>query len=467
MSPKCNRQRELGSPAKLVRRGWPRLPGVYSPPPRPPGACAAPPRGSPMRTATLLPDANALHLEALVADAAVITIVVATTGDSACCPACGQRSAHRHSRRWRTIADLPWQGLTVRLELHFRRFHCDAPTCARRTFTERLPTVVAPYARRTRRLAAVLEAIAFALGGEAGARLLADLGLAASPDALLRVIAVAPPPAPAPAARDRDCARRRARRMARYEEVRALHRQGLGLRAVARRLGIGRATVRKFVRAETFPERRQHVPRSTIVTPYEAYLRERWEAGCQNAAALWRELRARGFTGSPSRLRQYLRPWRTRPGRQGFAARRPLERPSPAPPPAVRALSPRQAMWLVLQPEDRLSSAQQAYRTAVEGCCPEIGLARAQVHEFGRLVRERDEEAFVPWLDAADGSAIPELREFARGLRRDRAAVEAALHYEWSNGQAEGQVNRLKLLKRAMYGRAGFALLRRRVLRVA
>src|SRR5438067_9917937 len=197
MSPKCNRQRELGSPAKLVRRGWPRLPGVYSPPPRPPGACAAPPRGSPMRTATLLPDANALHLEALVADAAVITIVVATTGDSACCPACGRRSAHRHSRRWRTIADLPWQGLTVRLELHFRRFHCDAPTCARRTFTERLPTVVAPYARRTRRLAAVLEAIAFALGGEAGARLLADLGLAASPDALLRVIQAAPLPAPA------------------------------------------------------------------------------------------------------------------------------------------------------------------------------------------------------------------------------------------------------------------------------
>ena len=121
-----------------------------------------------MRTLTLLPDAQVLHLDALTTTAATIIVVVSTTSDRACCPDCDQPSRHRHSRRWRLVADLPWQGLAVRLELHFRRFYCDTPTCPRRTFTERLPSVVAPYGRRTRRLAEVVAAVAFALGGEAG-----------------------------------------------------------------------------------------------------------------------------------------------------------------------------------------------------------------------------------------------------------------------------------------------------------
>ncbi len=121
-----------------------------------------------MRTAALLPDADTLHLEALVADAERITVVVTTRGEAACCPDCGEPSRQLHSRKRRRLADLPWQGLAVCLDLQLRRFYCRAPTGARRTFTERVPTVVAPYARRTRRLAAVVEAIAFALGGEPG-----------------------------------------------------------------------------------------------------------------------------------------------------------------------------------------------------------------------------------------------------------------------------------------------------------
>ncbi|HEU5423359.1 MAG TPA: ISL3 family transposase, partial [Nitrolancea sp.] len=152
-----------------------------------------------MRTLTLLPDAQVLHLDALTTTADTIIVVVSTTGDWACCPECCQPSRHRHSRRWRLVADLPWQGLAVRLELHFRRFYCDTPTCPRRIFTERLPTVVAPYGRRTRRLAEVVAAVVFALGGEAGARLLITLGLTASPDTLLRVIQASPaPPVPTP-----------------------------------------------------------------------------------------------------------------------------------------------------------------------------------------------------------------------------------------------------------------------------
>ncbi len=97
-----------------------------------------------MRSATLLPDAEALHLETLVADDATITVVVTTRGDTARCPDCGELSSHLHSRKRRRIADLPWQGLAVCLDLQLRRFYCRAPTCARQTFTERVPTVVRP-----------------------------------------------------------------------------------------------------------------------------------------------------------------------------------------------------------------------------------------------------------------------------------------------------------------------------------
>ncbi len=142
-----------------------------------------------MRTATLLPDADALHLETLVADGDAITVVVTTRSATARCPDCGAASAHLHSRKRRRIADLPWQGLAASLDRQLRRFYCRTPTCARRTFTERVPAVVAPSVRRTARLAAVIEAVAFALGGEPGARLLAALGLATSPDTLLRAIA--------------------------------------------------------------------------------------------------------------------------------------------------------------------------------------------------------------------------------------------------------------------------------------
>ena len=84
--------------------------------------------------------------------------------------------------------------------------------------------------------------------------------------------------------------------------------------------------------------------------------------------------------------------------------------------------------------------------------------------EFGRLVRQRDQGAFTAWLEAAATSSVPEFREVANGMRRDRAAIEAALTHEWSSGQVEGQVTRIKLLKRQMFGRAKFDLLRKRVL---
>ena len=108
-----------------------------------------------------------------------------------------------------------------------------------------------------------------------------------------------------------------------------------------------------------------------------------------------------------------------------------------------------------------------AYRAAVLEAEPALARAQALTAEFCRLVRERDQPALAPWLRDARASGLPEVREFAKVLERDRAAVENALRYRWSNGVTEGHVNRLKVIKRSMFGRANTDLLRKRVLRAA
>ncbi len=145
-----------------------------------------------MVTPTLLPDPTCLHLNLLDASETAITAVVTTTAEEAVCPLCYHCSTRIHSRYVRAVADLPWMGCAVRLELHVRRFFCTNPECARQIFTERLPNVVAPSARRTMRLTDLFTLIGFALGGEAGKRLVAGMGLATSPDTLLRLIRAQP-----------------------------------------------------------------------------------------------------------------------------------------------------------------------------------------------------------------------------------------------------------------------------------
>ncbi len=137
---------------------------------------------------TLLPDAASLHLVRLEADEQFMLAVVATTSPEALCPLCQCRSQSIHSRYVRVVADLPWAGWAVRLELHVRRFFCPNKECLRQIFTERLPNVVAPYARRTTRLTDLFTLIGFALGGEAGKRLVDGMGVESNPDTLLRLV---------------------------------------------------------------------------------------------------------------------------------------------------------------------------------------------------------------------------------------------------------------------------------------
>ncbi|GHO72341.1 hypothetical protein KSD_01120 [Ktedonobacter sp. SOSP1-85] len=144
------------------------------------------------KVVSLLPDPTCLLLSSVESPGNAILIVVRTIVDQACCPVCQTPTAHVHSHYTRQVADLPWMGWAVKLELHVRRFFCLNLACERQIFTERLSSVVAPYARRTIWLADVFTLVAFALGREAGKRLIAGMGLRSSPDTLLRLIQAAP-----------------------------------------------------------------------------------------------------------------------------------------------------------------------------------------------------------------------------------------------------------------------------------
>ena len=152
---------------------------------------------SPPFPLALSPATPGLHLRSVTLTADELALEVATTQAAMPCPVCAQLSARPHSTYRRSLADLPWAGRRVRLALVVRKFFCITATCARRIFTERLPSLVAPYARKTVRLTDVLRLVGFALEGEAGARLLDRLGMSTSPRTLLRLLRQTPTPAPA------------------------------------------------------------------------------------------------------------------------------------------------------------------------------------------------------------------------------------------------------------------------------
>ena len=131
------------------------------------------------------PSSTELRVEQLTVTGDLITITASGRRETVPCPACGTTAMRVHSRYQRTLADLPWQGTRVRLAATVRRFFCDVAGCERRIFAERLPETAARYARCTGRAATLVELVGFALGGRAGARLAAALGLASAPGTVL------------------------------------------------------------------------------------------------------------------------------------------------------------------------------------------------------------------------------------------------------------------------------------------
>ncbi len=543
-----------------------------------------------MDITTLLADPAAINLDLLISEERSVRLIVRTVQSHPCCPRCRQAATSIHSYYQRTVADLPWHGVSIKLQLSTRKLRCQNDLCSQKVFCERLPKVVAAYARKTVRLTSALQLLAFALGGEAGARAACGLGLRTSGDTLLRRIRQTPlAPAPTPTAlgvddwakrkgrsygtilvdlerrrpielladreagtlatwlkgrsgvevvtRDRAtyyadgiaagapaalqvadrfhllknlrevvervinahrkvlraaaqvlspyrtlseslkehslpqlCPKsnfsrrsvkellqqeaRRARRVERYEEIKRMRAEGHSLSAIARRLGMQRATVRMFLRADEYPEARRGSQPSKV-QPFAEYLKERWLAGCHNARQMYREIKARGYRGHVKVLQAYLEPWRKM---LPEAIRRMHGVPE------VRSPAPRTVAWWLLLDEEKLKDEERAFIAEITRSQSALDTAQALAREFQRLLRARGESELDVWFMAVEGSGLAEFKNFATGLRRDEAAVRAAMKSEWSNGQVEGQVNRLKLLKRQMYGRAKFDLLRARVL---
>lgn len=248
---------------------------------------------------------------------------------------------------------------------------------------------------------------------------------------------------------------RRERRLKSYEQVIALHDQGLGQRAIARQTGLSRRTVRRYVQADSFPERTTPI-RSRGIDQFIGYLALRWNEGCCNAVQLHKELQSQGYTGSYYSVCRRVAAWRA-PHSEKQGSR-----------PAAGRLSPRRTAWLLVKSEIDLSEDEAQFVERLEEQCPEIKSAASLAREFSRMVRNREAPLWSDWLTRATAPEVPTVfRRFAEGLRGDEGAVKAALSLPWSNGQLEGQINRLKTLKRQMYGRASFDLLRRRFLAAA
>jgi transposase len=256
--------------------------------------------------------------------------------------------------------------------------------------------------------------------------------------------------------------RRRQRRLERYNQVVDLHEQGVSIRETARQLGMQRRTVRRFLAAGCFPERAQRQFRRST-DRFEDYLRQRWEEGCHNARQLTSELRQHGFRGSYDMVRRCVEDWRQQ-SHDGVPQEKTAQRkPSPSRRPSSNRIS-----WMLLKLESDLDSDEKSFVKAIHEQCPTLEKASALAQQFFEMFKQRRVEDLDDWLaraGAADGPA--ESRRFAKGLQADLSAVEAALKLPWSNGQTEGQVNRLKTIKRQMYGRANFDLLRQRFLHAA
>jgi len=256
---------------------------------------------------------------------------------------------------------------------------------------------------------------------------------------------------------------KRAQRKAQFDQVKVLRKEGCNILQIAKRLKMSRITARKCFYADEFPERSPHRRHKSILDPYAQELQKRWDSGCHNRMELWRHIESKGYRGSYKPVLKWVRLRRVEP-----AVTTPIKYLSTllaaaCPSTTIALPSAKKMSWLLVRDVDDLDVDQV---TTLRHIQQHDLVARAYllVQQFREIVHEHIHESFDTWLTASESSSIPDLASFSTGLRSDYSAVLAALQTGWSNGQTEGQVNRLKMIKRSMYGRASFKLLRLKVL---
>jgi len=263
---------------------------------------------------------------------------------------------------------------------------------------------------------------------------------------------------------------RQRQRQTLHAKIHRLRNNGLPIRTIARQLSKSPTTTYKYLAMPEFPQQIARKPMSSILDPYRDYLSRRWQEGCRNARQLWREIRQRGYPGTYRQVSRWAYERRQSPapttprkhlevnhqGQLELSAIRPHQEKQRLP-------VARRLVWLFLHPIEKLDEKEMLLRQHLMNH-PVLQQGCELVYAFQRMVHRREVHKFADWLQACETSKIPEFVNLAMGMKKDDDAIKAALSSQWSNGQTEGQVNRLKLLKRQMYGRANFDLLTSRFL---
>jgi transposase len=515
----------------------------------------------------------------------LVTFRVRARASDAACPGCRSRSSRVHARYRRRLADLPLGGRQVQVIVQVRRFKCVSPRCAQSTFSEQVPGLTTPFARRTPPLAGALADVALALAGRPGSRLAAKLAMPCCRDVLIRLIRAQPVPGaghidvlgvddfavrrgqsyntilidmgthrPVDVLPDREagtlatwlrghpevqtvcrdragayaegirtgapqavqvadrfhlwknlceaaqktvaahhhCLRadaaqagpaepepapllpaaepaappERTRRLAertrmRYAEVQECLTRGLSRSAVSRELNLDIQTVRRFANASCAEEllgKAEH--RSTKLDPFIDLVNQRWNEGVTNAEAIAAELRALGFKGDAQTVRRYLQPFRL----PGTSRSHPDPSRRKAAPAAPAVPKPRAISRALLTHPDHLSEDDALIVKNATAGCAHLERLHQHVRSFAKIMAQRRGQELPAWLEAVEADDLPELRSLAAGLRRDLPAVINGLTLEHSSGAVEGNVTRVKRIKRDGYGRANFDLLRAQIL---
>jgi transposase len=246
------------------------------------------------------------------------------------------------------------------------------------------------------------------------------------------------------------------RRDARFKEAVRLREQGLSITATARAVGVERKTLRRWLRAGHAPTWRHADRGRSLLDPFRSFLERRWTEGCHSASALWRELREQGLIGQVQVVRQWAAQHRRAQARVGAESAA-----KPTPPKVVQPPTPRKAVRLLMSQTDTLGEADRQFVTTLLGRSVPIARAVELTRRFSAMVKDHQADQLDGWLADAEAGG---LKTFAHSLRQDYNAVYVALTESWSTGPVEGDINRLKTIKRAMSGRASVDLLRSRVL---
>lgn len=256
---------------------------------------------------------------------------------------------------------------------------------------------------------------------------------------------------------------RRQEKLELFQRIQQMKAAGLKVSQIARQLGINRRRIDKWVQLAELPERSRMQPRPGMAESFRDYLRQRWEAGCRHGRTLFAEIRELGYVGGFSSLAKLLSPWR-QPPEEAMAVQPEAAQPDETASPAARQMSPQVAAALLGKLRADLTPPQVEIVDTLKQQCPGFAVMRELVLGFRTILRVGKLATLHRWMKRARKTGIHALERFVRTLKQDLRAVEAAVTKPWSNGPVEGHINRLKMLKRQMYGRSGVELLRARLL---